>query len=99
MSKRAWSNETAKEYPDPKRAKKEGVNEQDPPPSRVIHCRNVPDGCREGDLVGAVQTFGRVRYVSEDLEGVSCWSVEVHALIPKHSVCNQCSAFHEFVTT
>ncbi|XP_065175479.1 heterogeneous nuclear ribonucleoprotein L-like [Sycon ciliatum] len=64
MSKRSWINESSRDFPDPKRIKKEGISEQDPPSSRVIHCRNVPDGCREGDLVGAVQSFGRVTYAT-----------------------------------
>lgn len=32
----------------------------DMPYSKVIHCRSVPDGCREGDLIQAVRMFGNV---------------------------------------
>lgn len=30
------------------------------PPSRVIHCRAVADGCKETDLIGVLQPFGKI---------------------------------------
>ncbi|XP_073258090.1 heterogeneous nuclear ribonucleoprotein L-like [Porites lutea] len=34
------------------------------PPSRVIHCRAVADGCKETDLIGVLQPFGKITYVT-----------------------------------
>ena len=30
------------------------------PPSRVIHCRAVADGCKETDLINVLQPFGKI---------------------------------------
>lgn len=30
------------------------------PPSRVIHCRAVADGCKETDLISVLQPFGKI---------------------------------------
>jgi len=30
------------------------------PPSRVIHCRAVADGCKETDLIQVLQPFGKI---------------------------------------
>ncbi|KAJ7387391.1 hypothetical protein OS493_004385 [Desmophyllum pertusum] len=34
------------------------------PPSRVIHCRAVADGCKETDLINVLQPFGKITYVT-----------------------------------
>ncbi|XP_068681115.1 heterogeneous nuclear ribonucleoprotein L-like [Montipora capricornis] len=34
------------------------------PPSRVIHCRAVADGCKETDLISVLQPFGKITYVT-----------------------------------
>ncbi|XP_031557317.1 heterogeneous nuclear ribonucleoprotein L-like isoform X2 [Actinia tenebrosa] len=34
------------------------------PPSRVIHCRAVADGCKETDLIQVLQPFGKITYVT-----------------------------------
>ncbi|XP_032231297.2 heterogeneous nuclear ribonucleoprotein L-like isoform X2 [Nematostella vectensis] len=34
------------------------------PPSRVIHCRAVADGCKETDLIQVLQPFGTITYVT-----------------------------------
>jgi len=31
------------------------------PPSRVVHCRAVADGCKETDIVAAMKQFGKIR--------------------------------------
>ena len=34
------------------------------PPSRVIHCRAVADGCKETDLISVLQPFGKITWVT-----------------------------------
>ena len=36
-------------------------DKHDIPHSKVIHCRAVPDGCRESDVVNAMRVFGNVQ--------------------------------------
>ena len=38
-----------------------GYDNHNMPPSKVIHCRAVADGCKETDLVQVMKPFGGIR--------------------------------------
>lgn len=40
-----------------------GYDNHNMPPSKVIHCRAVADGCKETDLVQVMRPFGNIRYL------------------------------------
>ena len=40
-----------------------GYDNHNMPPSKVVHCRAVADGCKETDLVQVMRPFGNIKYV------------------------------------
>jgi len=46
-----------------KRAKLDNVDPHNPPPSRVVHVRGVPDNAQSSDLMNAVAPYGVISYI------------------------------------
>lgn len=54
------------------------------PPSRVIHCRAVADGCKETDLIQVLQPFGKITWVFARI-GSFLWSGFTRTKIVLHT--------------